>query len=167
MKYSNEKTREMAKAIGFPKCLEDLNTIVSRDGCLVAMPYFTKMEIVIDMDCVESNIARSEGRNNNKSMDSAFVTLDEDGSSKIVFAEFRFNYKSMKNLRAKDLRGKKKYSLQNLKQLGELNFHDKFYYIFNDNLKEQARRYFRSLYPSMPNNFKPITIEEMKVAFFL
>lgn len=166
MRYSNQETKNLATFIGYPESLEDINTIISRDGCLEAMPFFINEEVVIDMDCVEKKIARSEGRCNNKSMDSAFVALDADGNCSIVFVEYRFNYQSMKNLRAKDLRGKKKFSHKNLVDLGVTNFHNKYYYIFNDNLKEQARRYFRSLYPSMPNNFIPLTIIDLKTIFF-
>jgi len=83
-----------------------------------------------------------------------------------MFVEFRFNYKSMKNLKAKDLRDKKKFSKKHVNDFGYTNIHQNYYYIFNPDLKAQARRYFRSLYPSMPNNFKPITISELKDNFF-
>jgi len=166
MKYSRISTIKLGIQAGFKDCLSNLNSLIVKDGCLEAMPFFDASDIVLDMDCVESKIAKSQGRANNKSMDSLFVVKDSNGQCEIVFVEFRFNYKSMNNLKAKDLRGKKKYSLQNINSFGYTNIHKNYYYVFNPDLKAQARRYFRSLYPSMPNNFKPITISDLKADFF-
>lgn len=166
MNYSKISTIRFAINIGFKDCLTNLNNLISKEGCQEPLPFFEIDTLVLDTDCIESKIARRESRNNNKSMDSAFICKDASGNQIIIFAEFRFNYKSMKHLKAKDLRAKKKYSTKNFTNLGYNNIHDKYYYIFEPNLKQQARRYFRSLYPSMPNNFKPITIADLKDLFF-
>jgi hypothetical protein len=166
MKYSKFSTIKLGIQTGFRDCLSNLNTLIVKEGCLEGMPLFDNSDVVLDMDCVESKIAKSEGRTNKKSMDSLLVVNDSSGYSQIVFVEFRFNYKSMKNLKAKDLRGKKKYSKKNMNDLGFHNINNNYYYVFDPDLKAQARRYFRSLYPSMPSNFKPISISELKDIFF-
>lgn len=166
MKYSKIETIRFGIQIGFKDCLTNLNNLLVKDGCLELMPFFDEKYIVLDMDCVEEKIAKSEGRNNKKSMDSLFILKDSVGIKEIVFVEFRFNYKSMKNLKAIDLRNKKKYSERNIRNLGYTNIHNNYYYVFDPDLNAQARRYFRSLYPSMPNNFKPITISNLKNNFF-
>jgi len=166
MKYSNCSTVKFGSTIGFEECLSNFNNLIVKDGCLEKMPFFEDDDVVLDMDGVEGKIAKAKNRCNNKSMDSLFIASDINGIESVVFVEFRFNYKSMKNLKAKDLRGKKKYSTENINDLGYTNIHDKYYYVFDPSLKAQARRYFRSLYPSMPNNFKPITILDLKDSFF-
>lgn len=166
MKYSRIETIRFGIQIGFKDCLTNLNSLLIKDGCLEVMPFFDEKNIVLDMDCVEAKIAKSEKRPNNKSMDSLLLIKDSFGNTEIVFIEYRFNYKSMKNLKAIDLRNKKKYSEKHIQNRGYNNIHSKYYYIFDPDLKEQARRYFRSLYPSMPNNFKPISISDLKSSFF-
>lgn len=166
MRYSKLSTIRHGILIGFKECLTNLNALILKEGCPQKDCCFDPDVIVLDMDCVESKVARSENRTNNKSMDSMLMTKDPDGKDIAVFIEFRFNYKSMKNLRAKALRDKKKFSCKHLRQSGINEIHDNYFYVFDPNLKEQARRYFRSLYPSMPNNFKPITIRDLKDRFF-
>lgn len=166
MKYSRYYTIKFGLKTGFKDCLVNLNHLISKEGCLESMPFFNEKDIVLDMDCVESKIARSESRTNNKSMDCCFIAKDINNNEIIIFVEYRFNYKSMKNLKSKDLRDKKKYSTYNLKNIGYTNIHPNFYYVFDPNLKQQARRYFRSLYPSMPSNFKAISISDLKSDFF-
>lgn len=166
MTYSKEATITFSNSIGYSECLTDLNSLISNDGCVEKMPVFNDCCKVLNMDCVENKIAKLERRTNNKSMDSLFVARDENGTEEIVFVEYRFNYQSMKNLKIADLRGKKKFSTKNINNFGYTNIHSKFYYIFNSNLKAQARNYFKRQYPKMPNNFKPIDIMDLKNTFF-
>lgn len=166
MKYSRIETIRFGIQIGFKDCLTNLNNLLIKDGCLESMPFFDEKNIVLDMDCVERKIAKTEKRSNNKSMDSLLLIKDSAGNTEIVFVEYRFNYKSMRNLKAGDLKNKKKYSERHIKNKGFTNIHSKYYYIFDSGLKAQARRYFRNLYPLMPNNFKPISISDLKSMFF-
>lgn len=166
MKYSLERTNFFANQIKHNNCLVDLNFFICKEGCLVNMPFFLNNEVALDLDEVERNTARVESRQQNKSMDSAFVVKNDLNNESIVLVEFRFNYRSMRNLKAKDLRGKKKFSSALIKNMGFTNIHTDFYYVFDSNLKEQARRYFRSLYPHIPNKFKPVTIDDIKELYF-
>lgn len=166
MTYSKEATVNFSNKIGYSECLTEINSLIIKDGCAERMPFFDCDCNILNMDCVENKIAKAEKRTNNKSMDSLFIIINENGLEEIVFVEYRFNYQSMKNLKIADLKGKRKFSTKNICDVGHTNFHSKFYYIFNSNLKAQARRHFRSLYPKMPNNFKAIDISELKNIFF-
>ena len=53
---------------------------------------------MLDLDCVEINIARSEHRPNNSSMDLCFVTTD-DINDLVQLVELRFNYTELKNVK--------------------------------------------------------------------
>lgn len=166
MKYCLERTNYFANQIKYSNCIVDLNLFICREGCTENMPLFLNNEVAVDLDQVEKSVARNESRQQNKSMDSAFIVKNESNNESIVLVEFRFNYQSMKNLKAKDLRGKKKFSSKLIKEMGYTNIHTDFYYVFDSNLKEQARRYFRSLYPHIPNKFKPVTIGDIKDLYF-
>ncbi len=165
MIYSKKATISAANSMSFRKCITNYEMLVRKEGCVIAYPIFLSNELVIDMDCAESITAKIAKRTNNKSMDSAFIALN-GFSELVVLVELRFNYKSMNNLRAKDLKAKKQFTSKIFSDNGFNNFHNQCYYIFDDNLKEQARRHFRNLHPSMPSSFKPLKIEELKDLFF-
>ena len=94
-KYSIKGTESLATQINVFSCLEDLNSLITREGCKKIMPFFAHDEIVIDMDCVEAKIANELLRNKNRSMDSAFVISDiADIDEEILLVEFRFNYQT-------------------------------------------------------------------------
>lgn len=165
MKYSEIETTKFAAQINQTACLVDLNRLVLTEGCIDTMPVFTSNEVVIDMDCVERRIARAARRNRNKSMDSSFVIVDSsNNANEILLVEFRFNYENMKNLDKSKLHAKvigSKNALNNI-----VNIHNKYIYIFNSDLKQQAIRRFRNMNPSMPTNYIATDIHNLKATFF-
>ena len=60
MKYSKISTIKLGIQMGFKDCLSNLNSLIVKDGCLETMPFFNANDIVLDMDCVESKIAKTE-----------------------------------------------------------------------------------------------------------
>jgi len=160
MKYSKFKTLKLAVNFQKQDCLQNLNTLVVAEGCTEAMPFFMNNEVVIDMDCVERKLAISNRRLKFKSMDSAFVnSIDE-----IVLVEFRFNYVNMKNLDKSSLFGKVSGSTAALAGYG--NIHNKYFFIFDSSLKNQAIRRFRDMNPSMPQNYIATDLNDLKATYF-
>lgn len=160
LRYSKIDTEKLAIDINKTECLVYLNKLIIDEGCLDEMPVFENNEVVINMDCVEKLVAKSENRKQLKSMDSSFVI----GNDQILLTEFRFNYKKMSNLNREELFGKvlgSKNALNNSQ-----NIHNQYFFIFNSNLKYQAIRRFRNMVPSMPNEYIAIDILDFKNMFF-
>lgn len=166
MKYSKEQTIHIATLLNKTTCLQDVNQLIFKEGCTEKMPFFIHQEEVLDMDCVEKQLAKEEGqRKKLKSMDSALVVVQEsDATHKIILVEFRFNYKKMSNLTKVELFEKMAGSTNALENT--LIIDDKYYFIFNANLKQQAINRFRRMVPSMPHNFIATDIHELKTLFF-
>lgn len=160
MRYSKFKTLKLAVNLQKQDCLQNLNTLVVAEGCTEAMPFFTNNEVIIDMDCVERKVAASNGRLQFKSMDSAFVNYIDE----IVLVEFRFNYVNMKNLDKVSLFGKVSGSTAALTGYG--NIHNRYFFIFNSTLKNQAIRRFRDMNPSMPQNYIATDLIDLKAIYF-
>ncbi len=165
MKYSKEQTIHLATLLNKTTCLQDVNQLIFNEGCIEKMPFFIHQEELLDMDCVENQLAIEEQRKRFKSMDSALVVVQEsDDTPKIILVEFRFNYKKMSNLTKVELFDKVAGSTNALENT--LIIDDKYYFIFNANLKQQAINRFRRMVPSMPHNFIATDIHELKTLFF-
>lgn len=165
-KYSIKGTESLATQINMFFCLEDLNSLVTREGCKEIMPFFAHDEIAIDMDCVEAKIANELLRNKNRSVDSAFVISDIIGiNEEILLVEFRFNYQTgLRNLDRKVLLGKVNGSMNILNNIRKI--HDNYYFIFDLNLKQQAINRLRRMNPVVPSNFIATDINDLKSIFF-
>lgn len=165
MKYSKKQTIKLATEINRIPCLINLNDLILKEGCSNLMPVFLNDEIVIDMDCVESKLAKEEKRIKKKSMDSAFIIANAEKGEEVLLVEFRFNYKNMKNLDKFELFDKVNGSTSALKATS-INICDKYIYVFNSDLKEQAVRRFRNMVPSMPVHYVATDIVDLKARFF-
>jgi len=165
MRYSQVETSGLAVQINKPQSLKDLNQLIVSEGYAGTMPVFTNSEIIIDMDYVEEVVANEEGRNRNKSMDSSAIITNDSGTVKeILLVEFRFNYLNMRNLDKRALFDKVTGSINALNN--PTNIHNKYIYIFNSNLKQQAIRRFRNMVPSMPTNYIAADINDLKTLYF-
>lgn len=164
MKYSKEQTIHLATLLNKTTCLQDINQLIVKEGCTEEI-FFIHQEEVLDMDCVENQLAIEGQRKRFKSMDSALVVVQEsDDTPKIILVEFRFNYKKMSNLTKVELFEKVAGSTNALENT--LTIDAKYYFIFNANLKQQAINRFRRMVPSMPHNFIATDIHELKTLFF-
>lgn len=119
-------------------------------------------EICINLDKIESFLARSEKRSCNKTMDLCFGAL-ENNAKQIVLCECRFNYQNADNLSKTDLDAKMAYS----KQLtgNEIAIHNHFIFLFKTGVKNQAYNKLRRLY-SNRDFCKVLDIHEFKQVFF-
>lgn len=100
MKYSKSETLLHIVSINNPECLIVLNDLLFTEGYDGTEVVFNEDVTALDMDCVEINNARNEGkRNRNSSMDCTFAIKDEvNGDVEMLLVELRFNYKSLQNL---------------------------------------------------------------------
>ena len=150
MKYSKIETLELSAQINKDRCLDYLNDLILKEGCSETMPVFVNNEIVLDMDCVELQLATANVRNQNKSMDSAFIIADNAGGIiEILLVEFRFNYTNLKNLKRDDLEGKVSGSIACL--IPFTNIHSNYFFIFVSSLKNQAINRLNRMLPRIPN----------------
>ena len=163
MKYSKEQTIHLATLLNKTTCLQDINQLIVKEGCTEEI-FFIHQEELLDMDCVENQLAKEGQRNRFKSMDSALVVVQEsDATHKIILVEFRFNYQNMKNLTKVELFEKVAGSTNALENT--LIIEDKYYFIFKADLKQQAINRLYRMNPR-PNNFIATDIHELKTLFF-
>lgn len=165
MKYFEHETNNLASYLDKVSCLSDLNQLILAEGCTEIMPFFLNNEIVIDMDCVERETALLENRLFRKSMDCAIIcSLDKPVISEVVLIEFRFNYTSMRNINRNSLLDKVSGTIS---CLGSALYHsEKYYFVFNKNLKQQAIRRFRNMLPSLPTNYIVVDIDDLRSLLF-
>jgi hypothetical protein len=164
MRYSREQTLTLSNHIKKDKCLEYSNDLLIREGYLDTMPVFDNDEIVLDMDCVEHQIIKGTGVGARKSMDCAFVITNADGTlNEILFVEFKFNVKNLKQIDKWYLLGKIAGSKGSLSPL--TNIHHEYLFIFKSKLKEQARRKFYMMNPRM-DELIARDIHELKELYF-
>jgi hypothetical protein len=165
MKYAKEATEKYARLINKIECLEPVGQLVINEGCIDQNINFNGDELVLNMDCVEGKIASRERRDPNKSMDSAFIAEDSSGTKQeIVFVEYRFNYENLSNIKKQDLFGKVNGSTAALNYPD--NIHSNYYYVFNSNMKQQAKNRFNRMNPAMPQHHVAVDMYDIKNLFF-
>lgn len=166
MKYSKSGTLSHIVSINNPKCLINLNDLILTEGYDGTEVVFNEDVTVLNMDCVEINNARNEeNRNRNSSMDCAFAIKEEINESvEMLLIELRFNYKSLKNLKQDKLLSK--VSGTTLVLGNSFSISNNYIFIFNSNLKAQARSWFFRKFPTIPRNYMVMDIFELKLNFF-
>lgn len=165
MKYSRTETLRLSNLINQNLCLEYLNELISDEGCSSPHPIFVNNEIVLNMDCVEADLANAGGRLRDKSMDSAFVIIDNTGTiSEILLVEFRFNYVNLKNLNRNELLGKVSGSTSALNPLS--NIHNQYVFVFKSSLKNQAISRLNRMNPRIPTHYIAMDINDLRSNYF-
>lgn len=163
MKYNKEKTLKHEIADNFENCVKILDELIEDEGYSGPLPIFDVEVEVIDMDCVELISASNQGRDQNKSMDCAFIISDHQ-NDKVVFAEFRFNYENLANLNRKSLIGKVTGSTAIIG--GSVPVLQEYAFIFESSLLQQARSRLSRMNPVIPNNYKAFDVEGLKHKYF-
>ena len=165
MRYSKPETLNLAVRLNTKNCLEDLNQFILNEGYSDAPLVSIDNKTVLNMDCVESELAKQEARKQSMSMDSAFVIVSNDKSIKeILLVEFRFNYRSLTHLKREDLLNKVSGSTNALKNTFDI--HQRFIFVFSSDLKEQAVRWLFRKHPRVPNNYIATDIAGLKSLLF-
>ncbi|MFD1770842.1 hypothetical protein [Sphingobacterium suaedae] len=165
MKYSKSSTLNHPLAQSYPECVKDINQVIfdEDDNLVVPGNSFTEVE-VIDLDCVESKVAKKEKRSPNKTCDITFV-VENGTDSKSLLVELRFNYKNLSNLKKDDLVGKvagSKYLVED----DNTSVHEKNIFIFQPNLVQQAINRMQRMNPRVPTDYTAMDIETLKSEYF-
>lgn len=165
MKYSKQATEDFARQIGKEECLEPIDQLILKEGCTDQNISLNSNELILNMDCVEGKVASAEKRQPNKSMDSAFIAENQDGTNQhIVFVEYRFNYSNLSNLKKADLFGKVAGSSAALSH--SANIYTNNYFVFNSDIKQQAISRFNRMNPAMPQHYVALDMYDIKNLFF-
>lgn len=165
MKYCGTTTTNHPVSIMYPRCLQDINTVNIREGYTEHVSLFEDAELVINLDYVEGQIASKEKRSPVKSMDMAFgITNDKASIKQMVMVELRFNYVNMKNLTRPELIKKVAGSLLALGT--HIPVYKDYIFVFQKNLKAQAKNRFFRMDPKIGSNFIVMDIYDLKTIFF-
>lgn len=120
---------------------------------------------VLDMDILESCCAKYYQRRRHKSVDLAFIVTNGIESN-TVLAELRLNYTNPNHLKLKDLKEKVKTSSRQSKLFGYA-LYDKIYFVFSDEVKEQAKYRLSKMIPKAPSYYKAETVSGIYLQFFV
>ncbi len=164
MKYNKVETKKHIVSQSYPCCVKDFNQIVlDEDDNLVTLPsFFTDVE-VLDLDCVEIAVARSEHRNQNRTMDTTFAISDAI-SLEMLLVELRFNYTNLANLNRIELL--EKVSGSELILGNSVKICKDYIFIFQPNLVQQAINRLQRMNPRIPNNYMAMDLNRLILMYF-
>ncbi len=140
-------------------CLQDINQIIVSEGG--KNPPFTK-EIAVNLDQYEVENAKKSKRNRYHTMDMVFAVIDHN-SKYIILTELRLKYRNVNNLRKSELVQKINDSKQIIGY--SITFFSTYYFIFKNNLVQQASNKLRRLFLNK-SNYVAINIYDLKSKFF-
>lgn len=169
MKYCIKTTLEHPISKAFPNCIEEMNVLINNnvDSLLHYCLDFDSKDFVINGDIVERETAVTQNnRPLNKSMD-FFIGLADINSNttQLMFVELKLNYENnLRNLKADDIINKVAHSSNLIN--GTISIHNNFVFIFSNHIIEQARYKLKRLFPKIPSNYIPVTIDDFKKRYF-
>ncbi|OOH86482.1 hypothetical protein BMT54_10730 [Pasteurellaceae bacterium 15-036681] len=170
MIYSESKTQQAITSTALNKIhaqetLCDFRILVNRDDNESTEAQFIPSSYqVIDMDKLEANIASFYRRKKRKSMDCSFI-VENNTSIYTVLVELRLNYTELANLKLTALKQKVKNSSAQAKLFG-YPIYNELYFIFRNNIKQQAINRLNRMVPKCPSHYEVKTVEEMVEMFF-
>lgn len=157
--YCKDITTQHYIAANFNKCIVNFDAFCKAEGAKKT-PFSN--EECVNLDKVESIMAKSEKRNLRKTMD-AFFGIKLGHQKKIILCEFRLNYKNVNNLSKSELDAKLSNSINIIGHNPMIN--NCYLFVFNSNLKNQAYRRLRALY-SNKKTMQAIDLVDLKNLYF-
>jgi hypothetical protein len=161
MKYCELTTKGHPLSVRNSSCLEPITNIIRREGGRSSS--FTNAQVALNLDAVERNSRPAQPR---ATMDCTFGIANRRRSTAMVLIDLKCNHKiSPKHITRTDLQSKVAGSISILDWY--VKIFPEYYFIFSDNLKEQARSHFRLIFLGKPRiNYIPLTIQELYNKFF-
>lgn len=160
-------TTQNHKIISFcGSCLEDINTLICKEGYSGPSPLFTNSELVINMDCAEALLSNpSKKIQKNKSMDMAFgITNESSTKIQMLMVELRLNYNNPNNLNREEIEGKVNGTSLILANIPPI--YKRYIFIFKtEQLQEAISRLFRMI-PKIQTNYVVMDIHQLKDTYF-
>lgn len=157
MKYCKETTLLHPLATRFPHCLQELFSCIKQEGGKGIL--FCHKEICINLDEVEKNMAYSDRK---ATMDITVGLSREGKNREMLLVEFRFRYKSPRNISEGNIRDKISHSKE---LLGGAVSKD-YIFIFSSH-KNEARSYFNRLFKGKNVSCLIMDEEELYTTYFL
>ncbi len=167
MKYCSETTTNHKVAQTYTSCIEDINSFIANEGYDGLLPLFTKSEVILNMDKVETFVSASIGRKEkNKSMDMVFGITDPDNSIKkqILLVELKFNMKDFYGLKRQDLEGKVAGTTAILTDSSPI--YKQYIFIFKTQCLQEALNRIYRMVPKIESNYIALDINLLKETFF-
>jgi hypothetical protein len=161
MKYCKITTEEHSLSTKYKVCLQAINRIIINEGG--KNEGFENEHIALNLDDVQKKQNRAE---RNSSMDICFGISEDTKNRKLVLVDFKLNHKMVKSIGKSDLEKKVNDSKSLLGN--EIPIMNEYFFVFRDNLKEQARSHFKLLFSGKPKiQFCPLKVFELKEKFFI
>ncbi|GAB4206556.1 MAG: hypothetical protein Fur0023_16570 [Bacteroidia bacterium] len=157
MKYCASTTKNHPLAKKHRECIEKISDACKTAGAK-SSPF--DQEICLNLDKVEDQKAKCDGRNKHKTMDIAFGIK----SKEMILCDFKFNCENPNNLKHKDLKGKISYSEILLGQT--ISIHKPYLFLFESKIKRQALNLIRRLFTNKPDEVDVLDIDEFKKKYF-
>jgi hypothetical protein len=167
MTYSEEITCNHSVIKRFDNCLEDINQLIINEGkdYYGIIPHFANNEVVINLDEAEIQVANSENRILNPSMDMAFGIVNDDNSIKaMLMVELKLNVINPNRLNEVNLIGKAQGSQKILGN--EITIYDKWLIVVKGDLIDETRSKLDRMYGRILHNFIPTGIDQLKSDYF-
>ena len=150
MTYNRIETLNHSIAKAYPTFVKDLNLIIlTNDNQLKTIPnYFTEV-VALDLDAIQNEIATQLKKNKDSSVDTCFVVSDEL-RKRVILVEIKLNVENPNTLPIKNTYYLvfKPYSPQGKPVL------------------EIAKRLLFNISQELHQNYKAISIDELKQTFF-
>ena len=158
--YCKTTTESHPLSLKHKDCLKGINEIIFQEGGKKNI--FEHHQTALDLDDIEVKLKYPERRS---TMDMSFGISVDTKNPKMVLVDLKFNHKSAKTLGKYDLESKINGSLDLLSR--DIQILGEYYFIFNDNLKNEARSHFNRLFAGHPNcKYIPLKLTELKKMFF-
>ena len=175
MTYNRIETLNHFIAKAYPSFVKDLNLIIlTNDNQLKTIPkYFTEV-VALDLDAIQNEIATQLKKNKDSSVDTCFVVSDEL-RKRVILVEIKLNVENPNNYfnGNKSRRALCKKIEDSIKLLGDtLPIKNTYYLVFKPYspqgkpVLEIAKRLLFNISQELHQNYKAISIEELKQTFF-
>jgi len=161
MHYCKITTENHPLSVNHKDCLEQINQIVEREGG--RNNSFNTDLVALNLDLVERKNSPDQPR---PTMDFTFGISKDLKNPNMVLTDLKLNHKTPKTIRRRDLVDKVDGSISLLNR--DVTIYSEYFFVFKDNLKEQARSHFRSIFSGRTNLiFVPIKVSELRDKFFI
>ena len=186
LKYNECDTLNNPVAISNANCVKLLDDIIFKDDDSLLKPgNLFQNNNVIDLDNVEINLAKLERRQQNKTMDCAFLVTNkisltpfrlnnnlnfrgvifERVYSNVQLVELRLNFENAKQVKQKDLQKKIDGSIRIFTPYN-LSVRHLYIFVFKSSFLQQMRRRMRNMNPSWRREYKVMHLAELNATYF-
>lgn len=156
MKYCKATTLQHPLAKRYPACLQELWSCIKQEGGKGTL--FCHKEICINLDEVE----KQTGRGDREATMDVTVGLSKEGKNReMLLVEFRFRYKSPRNISEANIRDKINHS----RDLLEGTVSRDYIFIFTSN-KNEARSHFNRLFRGKKVSCRIMDEDEFYATYF-